>query len=145
MFIRFPYTSPIYINSGISIKNNPDDMRNNDNDFGLNPSFTTTDIVVNEHKKTNAAISGVKPLIPVSKFVPISVVNRLNIQGDIVTTNPISIFIFQRCEIGDFQKCINVLGIITMRSGAHIISPCPIPVFTCVVNIPDAEVWKVYK
>ena len=32
------------------------------------------------------------------------------------------------------------LGIITMNSGAHIIKPCPIPVLTWVVNIPDAEV-----
>ena len=90
-------------------------------------------------------ISGVKPLIPVSRFVPISVVNRLNIHGDIATAIAINMFVFQRREIGDFQKCISELGIITIKSGPHIIKPCPIPVFTWVVNIPDAEVWKSYK
>ena len=69
-------------------------------------------------------------------------VNRLNIHGDIATEIAINIFVFQRCVMGDFQKCIIVLGISTMNNGAHIIKPCPIPVFIWVVNIPDAEVWK---
>ena len=130
----------MYINSGISINNNPDDIKNSDSDSGTKPLFSVTEIVVSEHKNTSIVINGVKPLIPVSKSGPVLVVNTLNIHGDIATPIASNMFIFQRREIGHFQKCNNELGIITMNSGAHIIKPCPIPVLTWVVNIPDAEV-----